>query len=107
MKTGLSDWLSGLADRQVKMAAQVCAVLLLLLSGPVLPGLQPGPGPGPGPDSARGRAELWRVRGLAAQSGYGGCWARAVEHLDTRCRDMTSESQSRMALSFTFCHLSR
>ncbi|TNN87656.1 hypothetical protein EYF80_002003 [Liparis tanakae] len=84
------------------MAAQVCAVLLLL-SGSVLPELQPGPGP----DSARGRAELWRVRSLAAQSGYGGCWARAVEHLDTRCRDMTSESQSRMALSFTFCHLSR
>ncbi|KAK9514660.1 hypothetical protein VZT92_025362 [Zoarces viviparus] len=82
------------------MAAPVS--VLLLLSGSVLLGLCFGSGL----DSELGRAELRRVRSLAAQSGYGGCWARALEHLDTRCRDMTSESQSRMALSFTFCHLS-
>ncbi|XP_049437039.1 uncharacterized protein LOC125891670 [Epinephelus fuscoguttatus] len=87
------------------MAAQVYAVLLLLLL------LGPSAGPGlsssdPSPDSERGRMQLRRVQGLAAQPRYGGCWARALEHLDTRCRDMTSESQSRIALSFTFCHLS-
>ncbi|XP_030590559.1 uncharacterized protein LOC115783732 [Archocentrus centrarchus] len=49
---------------------------------------------------------LRRVRSLAAQSRYGGCWARALEHLDTSCRDLTSESQSRIALRFTHCHLS-
>ncbi|XP_029283120.1 uncharacterized protein LOC115005441 isoform X2 [Cottoperca gobio] len=84
------------------MAAQVFAVLLLL-SGSVLLGLS---SLGSGPDSERGMTELRRVRSLAAHPGYGGCWARALEHLHTRCRDMTSESQSRIALSFTFCHLS-
>ncbi|XP_034027727.1 uncharacterized protein LOC117511908 [Thalassophryne amazonica] len=58
------------------------------------------------PDSlARGRAELRRVRSLTSQQPYGECWARALEHLDTRCQEMTSESQSRVALRFTRCHL--
>ncbi|XP_060914381.1 uncharacterized protein LOC132990250 isoform X1 [Labrus mixtus] len=78
------------------MAAQVFVVLMLLL----------GLSSGSAPDSERGRMELRRVRSLAAQPRYGGCWARALEHLDTRCRDLTSESQSRVALSFTLCHLS-
>nr|XP_040025975.1 uncharacterized protein LOC120814962 isoform X2 [Gasterosteus aculeatus aculeatus] len=77
------------------MAAQVCAMLLLCALSC-----------GSGPDLERGRTALQRVRNLAAQSEYGGCWARALEHLDTRCRDMTSDIQSRMALSFAFCHLS-
>ena len=86
------------------MAAQVLA-LLLLLGGSVLLALYP---PGSGPDSdARGMAELRRVQSFATQPRYGGCWARALDNLDTRCTDMTSESQSRIALSFTFCHLSR
>lgn len=59
------------------------------------------------PDSELGRVELRRVRSLAGQPGYGQCWARAVAHLDARCRDLTSESQSRIALGFTVCHLSR
>ncbi|KAK5924259.1 hypothetical protein CgunFtcFv8_001149 [Champsocephalus gunnari] len=85
------------------MAAHVLA-LLLLLGGSVLLALYP---PGSGPDSdARGMAELRRVQSLATQPRYGGCWARALGNLDTRCTDMTSESQSRIALSFTFCHLS-
>ncbi|XP_033932897.1 uncharacterized protein [Pseudochaenichthys georgianus] len=85
------------------MAAHVLA-LLLLLGGSVLLALYP---PGSDPDSdARGMAELRRVQSLATQPRYGGCWARALGNLDTRCTDMTSESQSRIALSFTFCHLS-
>ncbi|MEQ2282047.1 hypothetical protein AMECASPLE_036488 [Ameca splendens] len=64
-------------------------------------------GPGSGPAHERGRIELRRVQSLAAQPRYGECWARALEHLDTRCKDMTSESQSRLALRFTHCHLSR
>ncbi|XP_041655638.1 uncharacterized protein LOC121517717 [Cheilinus undulatus] len=79
------------------MAAQVSAVLVLLL------GLSCS---GSSSDSDRGRMELRRVRSLAAQPRYGECWARALDHLDTRCRDLTSESQSRIALSFTLCHLS-
>lgn len=104
VNTELCDWL---ACRQVKMAAPQVLLLLLLLGL----GLDPAPGPGLSsglePDSERGRVELRRVRSLAAQPRYGGCWARALEHLDTRCRDMTSESQSRIALGFTVCHLSR
>ncbi|XP_027131378.1 uncharacterized protein LOC104935480 isoform X2 [Larimichthys crocea] len=89
------------------MVAQVVPVLLLL-SGSDLFGLsaRPGLSSGSGPDPERGRMELRRVRSLAAQPRYGECWARALEHLDTRCRDLTSESQSQIALRFTLCHLS-
>ncbi|XP_008400542.1 uncharacterized protein LOC103460226 isoform X2 [Poecilia reticulata] len=82
----------------------VAASLLLLLCGSLV--LGPTAGSGSGPYSERGRMELRRVQSLAAQPRYGGCWARALEHLDTSCRDMTSESQSRLALRFTHCHLS-
>lgn len=102
VKIGSCDWLSTLTCRQGEMAGRV-SVLLLLLSGSVLLGLPFGSGS----DSERGRMELWRVRNLATQPRYGECWARALEHLDTRCRDLTSESQSRIALRFTLCHLSR
>ncbi|CAK6975926.1 uncharacterized protein LOC122981763 isoform X1 [Scomber scombrus] len=89
------------------MAALLSSVLLLL-SGSVLPDPFAGPGPstGSGPDSEQGRMQLRRVRSLATQSRYGECWARALENLDTRCKDMTSESQSQIALRFTHCHLS-
>ncbi|KAK7884587.1 hypothetical protein WMY93_027710 [Mugilogobius chulae] len=60
---------------------------------------------GMGTDTARGKAELLRVRSYAASSRFGDCWTRALDQLDTRCNDMTSESQSRMALKFTHCHL--
>ncbi|CAJ1085674.1 uncharacterized protein LOC121517717 [Xyrichtys novacula] len=92
------DWLSSLTrtHTQVSMAAQVSAVLMLLL----------GLCSGSDPDSERGRMELRRVRSLATQPRYGECWARALDHLDTRCRDLTSESQRRIALGFTLCHLS-
>ncbi|KAJ0064450.1 hypothetical protein NL108_006524 [Boleophthalmus pectinirostris] len=79
---------------------QISAVLLVLL----LPG-NSSCAVAPDTDSARGRAELQRVRSYAATSRYGDCWTRALEQLDTRCRDMTSESQSRVALRFTHCHL--
>lgn len=84
------------------MAAQLSVVQLLLAlsAGPVLSS-------GSGPDSESGSMALQRVRSLAAHSRYGECWARALEYLDTHCRDMTSESQSRIALRFTLCHLSR
>uniref|UniRef100_A0A3B4ZH26 Protein brambleberry n=1 Tax=Stegastes partitus TaxID=144197 RepID=A0A3B4ZH26_9TELE len=92
------------------MAAGVVSVqLLLLLSGPVLLGVSADTGsssPGSHLDSEPGMLELQRVRSLAAHPRYGECWARALEHLDTRCRDMTSESQRRIALRFAHCHLS-
>ncbi|KAG7220396.1 hypothetical protein INR49_018234 [Caranx melampygus] len=86
------------------------AVVLLLLSGSAMLGLSNVIGlssPRAGQDSERGRMELQRVQSLASQPRYGECWTRALEHLDTRCKDMTSESQSRVALKFTHCHLSR
>ncbi|XP_034447496.1 uncharacterized protein LOC117765239 isoform X1 [Hippoglossus hippoglossus] len=82
------------------MAARVAAVVLLLL------GLCSGSGPASGPDPERGRIQLLRVQSLASQPRYGDCWARALQHLDTRCKDMTSESQRWIALRFTHCHLS-
>lgn len=88
------------------MAGVVLVPLLLLLLG-LVPDVGPGLSSGLEPDLELGRLELRRVRSLAEQPRYGGCWARALEHLDTRCRDLTSESQSRIALGFTVCHLSR
>ncbi|XP_069033855.1 uncharacterized protein [Embiotoca jacksoni] len=88
------------------MAARAAAVLplMLLLSGSML--LGPSTGSGPPPDPERGRTELRRVRSLATQPRYGECWSRALELLDTRCKDMTSEGQSLIALRFAHCHLS-
>lgn len=95
-----SDWLS--SSNHVKMAVVATPQLLLLLLVLLL-----GRSSASDPDSERGRVELRRVRSLARQPRYGACWARAVAHLDARCRDLTSESQSRIALAFTMCHLSR
>ncbi|XP_028307982.1 uncharacterized protein LOC114466606 [Gouania willdenowi] len=61
---------------------------------------------GTGPDPELGRMELRRVRSLASHPRYGECWARALQDLDTRCRELTAESQARLALRFTHCHLS-
>ncbi|KAM9856062.1 uncharacterized protein ACBR49_002189 [Aulostomus maculatus] len=80
------------------MAAHVVAVLLIL-SGSVSPDSA-------GSNSERGWTELRRVRSLAAQPRYGDCWTRALENLDTHCRDLTSETQGRIALRFAHCHLS-
>uniref|UniRef100_A0A3Q2TIT0 Protein brambleberry n=1 Tax=Fundulus heteroclitus TaxID=8078 RepID=A0A3Q2TIT0_FUNHE len=82
---------------------------LLLCSGLILEvsvGTEAMPGPGSVPDPERGRMELRRVQNLAAQPQFGECWTRALENLETRCKEMTSESQSRLALRFTHCHLS-
>ncbi|KAL1020541.1 hypothetical protein UPYG_G00001440 [Umbra pygmaea] len=57
--------------------------------------------------SADGRAELHRVRNLAAQPRYGECWSRALENIEERCREFTADMQSRLALRFTHCHLHR
>lgn len=88
------------------MAGVVLVPLLLLLLG-LVPDVGPGLSSGLEPDLELGRLELRRVQSLAEQPRYGECWARALEHLNTRCRDLTSESQSRIALGFTVCHLSR
>ncbi|XP_058497944.1 uncharacterized protein LOC131468088 isoform X2 [Solea solea] len=84
------------------MAVRAAALLLLLLGRTA----SIGTGFGSEPDSERGRMQLQRVQSLTAHSRYGECWAQALEHLDTRCKDMTSESQGRIALGFTYCHLS-
>ncbi|XP_010899286.1 uncharacterized protein LOC105028325 isoform X2 [Esox lucius] len=57
--------------------------------------------------AAVGKAELQRVRNLAAQPRYGECWSRALENIDARCREFTADMQSRIALLFTHCHLDR
>lgn len=58
------------------------------------------------PDSERGAMQLRRMRVLAAQPRHGDCWARALHDVDARCRQLTVEQQSRLALRFTHCHLS-
>ncbi|XP_067383777.1 uncharacterized protein [Channa argus] len=82
------------------MAIRGVSVWLLLL------GLAAGSGSGLDSESERGRIQMRRVQNLATQPRYGDCWARALEDLGTHCKDLTSESQSRMALRFAYCHLS-
>uniref|UniRef100_W5NBV2 Uncharacterized protein n=1 Tax=Lepisosteus oculatus TaxID=7918 RepID=W5NBV2_LEPOC len=54
-----------------------------------------------------GRAQLQRVQGFAAQPRYGACWTRALERLRGGCRELTEDTQSRVALAFAHCHLRR
>ncbi|XP_051964169.1 uncharacterized protein LOC127630594 [Xyrauchen texanus] len=54
-----------------------------------------------------GRVELLRVRELAEQPRYGACWSRALEKIHLSCRDFSDDVQSKIALSFTHCHLQR
>ncbi|KAJ8393484.1 hypothetical protein AAFF_G00059570 [Aldrovandia affinis] len=54
-----------------------------------------------------GRAELQKLRGFAAQPRYGECWSRALEKIQMSCQQFTDETQSKIALAFTHCHLRR
>ncbi|XP_077456886.1 uncharacterized protein LOC144074361 [Stigmatopora argus] len=95
----LCDWLSCWHRKLVTcMASSVLLLSFLLL-------LPTGFGE-PAQDVQWGHVELRRIRSLAKNSKYGECWARALEEVDTRCVDMTSESQGLLALKFTHCHLS-
>jgi len=55
----------------------------------------------------KGRVELLRVRELAQQPRYGACWSRALEKVQSSCKDFSDDVQSKIALSFTHCHLQR
>lgn len=55
----------------------------------------------------KGRLQLQRVQQLAGQPRYGECWSQALARIHTRCREFTDETQSKIALAFTHCHLSR
>ncbi|KAL2103453.1 hypothetical protein ACEWY4_000321 [Coilia grayii] len=55
----------------------------------------------------QGRLQLQRVQDFAGQPRYGECWSRALERIHTRCREFTDETQSKIALAFTHCHLKR
>ncbi|XP_055024054.2 uncharacterized protein [Misgurnus anguillicaudatus] len=55
----------------------------------------------------KGRVELLRARDLAAQPRYGACWTRALEKIESNCKEFSDDMQSKIALSFTHCHLQR
>lgn len=55
----------------------------------------------------QGRLQLQRVQDFAGQPRYGKCWSKALEQIHTRCREFTDETQSKIALAFTHCHLER
>lgn len=55
----------------------------------------------------KGRAEFLRARELAAQPRYGACWSRALENMQSSCSQFNEDVQSKIALSFTHCHLQR
>ncbi|XP_059360161.1 uncharacterized protein LOC132098063 [Carassius carassius] len=55
----------------------------------------------------KGRVELQRVRELSQQPRYGECWSRALEKIQSSCKEFSDDVQSKIALSFTHCHLQR
>ncbi len=55
----------------------------------------------------KGRVELQRVRDLSQQPRYGECWSRALEKIQSSCKEFSDDVQSKIALSFTHCHLQR
>ncbi|XP_066566592.1 uncharacterized protein LOC136754165 [Amia ocellicauda] len=80
----------------------LCVVALVLRSPHPSRSLAPAEG-----TLAEGRAQLQRLRGLAAQPQYGECWTRALEAVQEGCRELDEDTQSRIALAFTHCHLRR
>ncbi|XP_041953795.1 uncharacterized protein LOC121713329 [Alosa sapidissima] len=55
----------------------------------------------------KGQLHLQRLQQFASQPRYGECWSRALEKIHTRCREFTDETQNKIALAFTHCHLRR
>ncbi|XP_016323787.1 uncharacterized protein LOC107674346 [Sinocyclocheilus anshuiensis] len=55
----------------------------------------------------KGRVELQRARELSQQPRYGQCWSRAREKIQSSCKEFSDDVQSKIALSFTYCHLQR
>nr|XP_033777576.1 protein brambleberry-like isoform X2 [Geotrypetes seraphini] len=55
----------------------------------------------------QGQTQLQRFQEYANQPRYGECWTRALKRVNAGCRRLSEEEQSRIALSFTHCHLQR
>ncbi|KAF4110293.1 uncharacterized protein LOC131545916 [Onychostoma macrolepis] len=55
----------------------------------------------------KGRVELQRARELSQLPRYGECWSRALEKIQSSCKEFSDDVQSKIALSFTHCHLQR
>ncbi|XP_057213528.1 uncharacterized protein LOC130568592 [Triplophysa rosa] len=55
----------------------------------------------------KGRVEFLRARELAAQPRYGACWSLALKNIQSSCSQFSEDVQSKIALSFTHCHLQR
>ncbi|XP_060125114.1 uncharacterized protein LOC118075349 [Zootoca vivipara] len=56
---------------------------------------------------SQGRTRLQQARELARHPRYGTCWMGALGQLDTGCRELDEEQQSRIAIAFAHCHLQR
>lgn len=52
----------------------------------------------------KGKEKLEEYQTLAQ---YSPCWLKALDSIETSCRDITEYKQSRLALSFTNCHFER
>ncbi|XP_075042169.1 uncharacterized protein LOC142101683 isoform X1 [Mixophyes fleayi] len=65
---------------------------------------------GSDPDTAvmeKGKAQLQVLQSFAQHPRFGDCWSRALQRVDVGCKHLNEEEQSRIALSFTHCHLER
>uniref|UniRef100_A0A8C5QW32 Protein brambleberry-like n=1 Tax=Leptobrachium leishanense TaxID=445787 RepID=A0A8C5QW32_9ANUR len=62
------------------------------------------------PDAAmmeKGKSHLKQLQDFARNVRYGKCWSNALKTVDVGCKELTEEQQSRIALTFTHCHLKR
>lgn len=56
---------------------------------------------------AEGRAQYEMVSRESSRPKYGTCWTRALKDLETGCKNLDDEVQSRLALNFANCFLAK
>ncbi|XP_078677052.1 uncharacterized protein LOC144913860 isoform X2 [Branchiostoma floridae x Branchiostoma belcheri] len=58
-------------------------------------------------DAEKGRTQLAEIRKRSEDPRYGTCWTTALARVETGCKRLTDDEQSRMAIAFANCHLAK
>ncbi|XP_066283876.1 uncharacterized protein [Branchiostoma lanceolatum] len=58
-------------------------------------------------DAEKGRTQLAEIRKRSGDPRYGKCWTTALARVESGCKRLTDDEQSRMAIAFANCHLAK
>ncbi|XP_078597051.1 uncharacterized protein LOC144873511 isoform X1 [Branchiostoma floridae x Branchiostoma japonicum] len=58
-------------------------------------------------DAEKGRTQLAEIRKRSEDPRYGRCWTTALARVESGCKSLTDDQQSRMAIAFANCHLAK